>query len=211
VHTLGTIELRVRQGRPCRKIGIPYGSNPETCPVRVRQAWIEAAGISSGPRFRSIGRHGHVQPGRLSPIDVARVVKKLAQRAGLDSAKYAGHSLRAGHATSAAIAGASEWSIMNRPATGACRWFGGTFGMAVYSARIAAGSSGCSFPWCLLTRNVPSTSSTSSEALLSHAPRKNGLREHFSIRAAQVSDQAFHHDQRWQLRRKARGSVTSAN
>lgn len=43
-----------------------------------------------------------------------RVVKKLADRAGLDPAKYAGHSLRAGHATSAAIAGASERSIMRQ-------------------------------------------------------------------------------------------------
>ena len=45
---------------------------------------------------------------------VARVVKKLGQRAGLDATAYAGHSLRAGHATSAAIAGASERSIMNQ-------------------------------------------------------------------------------------------------
>jgi integrase len=95
-----------------RKIGIPYGSNPETCPVRTIQAWLEVAGINSGPLFRSINRHGRVQSGRLSDIDVARVVKKLAERAGLDPVKYAGHSLRAGHATSAAIAGASERSIM---------------------------------------------------------------------------------------------------
>jgi integrase len=97
-----------------RKIGIPYGSNPATCPVRTVQTWLELAAIDAGPLFRSISRHGHVQPGRLSPIDVARVVKKLAERAGLDAAKYAGHSLRAGHATSAAIAGASERSIMNQ-------------------------------------------------------------------------------------------------
>jgi integrase len=97
-----------------RKIGIPYGSNPETCPVRVLQGWIEQAGIIAGPLFRSINRHGQVQPGRLSGIDVARVVKKLAERAGLEPGKYAGHSLRAGHATSAAIAGASERSIMNQ-------------------------------------------------------------------------------------------------
>ena len=45
---------------------------------------------------------------------MARIIKKLADRAGLDSAKYAGHCLRAGHATSAAIAGASERSIMNQ-------------------------------------------------------------------------------------------------
>jgi len=80
-----------------RKIGIPYGSNPETCPVRVLQSWLELAGITTGPLFRSISRHGRVQPGRLSGGDVARVVKKLATRAGLDPARYAGHSLRAGH------------------------------------------------------------------------------------------------------------------
>jgi len=97
-----------------RKIGIPYGSNPETCPVRTTQAWIEEAAITTGPLFRSLNRHGQSQPGRLGGIDVARVVKKLALRAGLDAAKYAGHSLRAGHATGAAMAGASERSIMNQ-------------------------------------------------------------------------------------------------
>jgi site-specific recombinase XerD len=97
-----------------RKIGIPYGSNPETCPVRTLQAWMEHAAISDGLLFRSINRHGCLQHGGLSGGDVARVVKKLAERAGLDAGKYAGHSLRAGHATSAAIAGASERSIMNQ-------------------------------------------------------------------------------------------------
>jgi integrase len=97
-----------------RKVGIPFGSNPETCPVRVLQAWIEEAAIVAGPLFRSINRHGRVQAGHLAAIDVARIVKKLAVRAGLDPAKYAGHSLRAGHATAAAIAGASERSIMSQ-------------------------------------------------------------------------------------------------
>ena len=82
-----------------RKVGIPYGSNPETCPVRTVQAWMEMAGVTSGPLFRSINRHGKLRGGRLSGIDVARVVKKLAVRGGLNPAKYAGHSLRAGHAT----------------------------------------------------------------------------------------------------------------
>ena len=97
-----------------RNVGIPYGSNPETCPVRTLQGWLEQAALTEGPVFRSLNRHGRVQSGRLSPVDVARVVKKLARRAGLDPAKYAGHSLRAGHATSAAASGASERSIMNQ-------------------------------------------------------------------------------------------------
>jgi integrase len=97
-----------------RNIGVPYGSNPETCPVRTLQEWMETAAVADGPLFRSINRHGQIRPSRLSGIDVARVVKKLAERAGLDAAKYAGHSLRAGHATAAAIAGASERSIMRQ-------------------------------------------------------------------------------------------------
>ena len=112
-----TVTLRKSKTDPDgagRKIGIPYGSNPETCPVRTMQAWMEQAPITAGPVFRSVNRHGQVKPGRLSGIDVARVVKKLVDRAGLDSTKYAGHSLRAGHATAAAIAGASERSIMNQ-------------------------------------------------------------------------------------------------
>jgi len=31
-----------------RKIGIPYGSNPDTCPVRNCLTWIESAGIAKG-------------------------------------------------------------------------------------------------------------------------------------------------------------------
>jgi len=70
--------------------------------------------LPRGTLFRSINRHGQIQPGRLSGIDVARVVKKLAERAGLDAANYAGHSHRSGHATSAAAAAASERSIMKQ-------------------------------------------------------------------------------------------------
>ncbi|MBZ5674307.1 MAG: site-specific integrase [Acidobacteriia bacterium] len=95
-----------------RRIGIPYGSNPDTCPVRTLQTWLEQTGIADGPLFRSLNRHGMVQPHRLSSGDVARIVKKLAKRSGLDPAIYAGHSLRSGHATSAAASGASERSIM---------------------------------------------------------------------------------------------------
>ena len=82
--------------------------------MRTLQEWLELSGIASGPVFRAVSRHGQVQASALSGIDVARVVKKLAERAGLDSAKYAGHSLRAGHATAAAMAGASERSIMSQ-------------------------------------------------------------------------------------------------
>ena len=83
-----------------RKIGIPYGSNPETCPVRTVQAWIEQAALSWRPLFRSINRHGQVQRGPVSQASTWRASSRNWHvRAGLDPAKYAGHSLRAGHAT----------------------------------------------------------------------------------------------------------------
>jgi integrase len=94
-----------------RKVGIPYGSNPETCPVRALRAWQDASGIEAGPLFRSVTRHGKIC-GRMSGYAVALVLKRYAVATGLESTAYSGHSLRAGLATSAAIAGASERSIM---------------------------------------------------------------------------------------------------
>jgi len=94
--------------------GIAYGSHPETCPVRALQDWLETSAITSGPLFRSVNRHGQIQPGRLSDKAVALVVKRQAEAVGLNPQDYAGHSLRAGLATSAAMNGVSERSIMNQ-------------------------------------------------------------------------------------------------
>lgn len=97
-----------------RKIGIPYGSYPATCPVRSLRAWLAASETASGPVFRGINRHGQLQPSRLTGQSVALIVKAYAEAAGLDSATLAGHSLRAGFATAAARNGASERSIMEQ-------------------------------------------------------------------------------------------------
>ena len=94
-----------------RKVAIPVGQNPDTCAVRALQAWRDAA-AGDGPIFRAVDRHGHIHGRRLSAYAVALVVKRYAAAAGLDPARFAGHSLRAGLATAAAIAGASERSIM---------------------------------------------------------------------------------------------------
>ncbi len=97
-----------------RTIGVPYGSRPQTCPVRALQAWLAASGLSEGPLFRPINRHGQVGAERLSDRAVALIVKRAAEAAGLDPARYAGHSLRAGLATAAAQAGVSERAIMQQ-------------------------------------------------------------------------------------------------
>ncbi|MGH3743265.1 MAG: site-specific integrase [Mycobacteriales bacterium] len=91
-----------------RTVGIPYGSNPATCPVRAWRAWVESAGITDGPAFRPVNRGGRVGANRLSDRSVADIVKRHAATAGIDTDQVSGHSLRAGLATSAAAAGVSE-------------------------------------------------------------------------------------------------------
>jgi integrase len=97
-----------------RKVAIPRGREAGTCPVRTLSAWLAAAGIAAGPLFRRVNRHGLILPQRLSGEGVAIVVKRWAAAAGYAPEEFARHSLRAGLATSAAIAGKSERSIMNQ-------------------------------------------------------------------------------------------------
>lgn len=94
-----------------RKVGLPYGSKASVCPVRALQAWLDAAGVTEGALFRSVDRHGNVG-GELGGRDVARIVKRAAAASGLDAKVFAGHSLRAGLATSAAKAGKGAHAIM---------------------------------------------------------------------------------------------------
>ncbi|MCC6805809.1 MAG: tyrosine-type recombinase/integrase [Deltaproteobacteria bacterium] len=94
-------------------IGLPFGSNPITCPVRTLRAWLEQARIEDGPIFRACTRKGKMR-GRLRDVEVARVLKRAALAAGLDGSTIAGHSLRRGFITVAARAGKSERDIMRQ-------------------------------------------------------------------------------------------------
>jgi|SRR5579871_1150682 len=97
-----------------RLVGIPAGSDPETCPLRAVRFWLLASKIQHGALFRPIGRSGRLGEARLSDRSVALIVKRYAALIGKDVNQFAGHSLRAGLVTSAVIAGASERSIMNQ-------------------------------------------------------------------------------------------------
>ena len=95
-----------------RMVGIPYGRNPKTCPVRALCDWIDEAAITTGPIWRPVTRRGYIADERLGDRTVALIVKRAARAAGLDPALFAGHSLRSGLATSAAAAGVAERDIM---------------------------------------------------------------------------------------------------
>jgi integrase len=97
-----------------RRIGLPHGGSPLTCPVRTLSAWLTAANITDGPVFRGVGRWDRVGSRRLNDRGVARILKKHVSMIGLDPSHYAGHSLRSGFATSAARAGKSERAIMSQ-------------------------------------------------------------------------------------------------
>ena len=64
-----------------------------------------------GMCFRSITKSGMLSDDALSDRAVADIIKHYAEKAGLDPARYSGHSLRAGLATSAAQHGISSWKI----------------------------------------------------------------------------------------------------
>jgi len=43
-----------------RKVGLPFGANSDTCPVRLLRCWLTAAQISGGLIFRAVSQHGRV-------------------------------------------------------------------------------------------------------------------------------------------------------
>ena len=81
---------------------IPYFDNKEFCPVVALKKHInnKFTNINAGKIFK------------ISDKSVALIIKKYANKAGLDSSRYAGHSLRSGFATTAAEFGAEERNIM---------------------------------------------------------------------------------------------------
>lgn len=93
-----------------RKVAIPYARGA-VCPILALQHWLEVSGITEGPIFRGVTRHGLISESALTAQAVALVVKDRARAVGLNPVKYAGHSLRAGLVTSAAQLGVSSWKI----------------------------------------------------------------------------------------------------
>lgn len=95
-----------------REVEIGRGSSDATCPIIALQTWLKLARIGHGPLFRRVtGQGKDVGPDRLTDQQVARLVKRAALAAGVRAdlpegereTKFAGHSLRAGLASSAEV------------------------------------------------------------------------------------------------------------
>lgn len=104
------VTLRGKTG--WREVEIGRGSSDATCPVTALKTWLKLARIGHGPLFRRVtGRGTDVRTERLNDREVARLVKRAALAAGVRGdltegereMKFAGHSLRAGLASSAEV------------------------------------------------------------------------------------------------------------
>lgn len=91
-------------------IPVPNGSKLQ--PVAALSAWLEASGITDGPIFREVDRHGRLGAQRLSDRSIARIVKRAIAAAGIDESVFSGHSLRAGFVTSALDRKVDYFTIM---------------------------------------------------------------------------------------------------
>ena len=81
---------------------IPYFDNKNFCPVLTLKNYIKL----------KTNTENDEKLFKISDKSVALIIKRYAQKAGLDSSKYSGHSLRSGFATTAAEFGAEERNIM---------------------------------------------------------------------------------------------------
>ncbi|MER8614420.1 site-specific integrase [Mesorhizobium sp. M0977] len=104
------VTLRGKTG--WREVEIGRGSADATCPVVALQTWLKLARIAHGPLFRRVTGQGKaVGAERLNDQEVARLVKRAALATGVRGdlsegerqQKFAGHSLRAGLASSAEV------------------------------------------------------------------------------------------------------------
>lgn len=86
-------------------VAVARGTHPHTDPVAALTAWRRLRGHAPGPLFTRFFRSQiSLQP--LSGDAVARMLRRRASEAGLHAERITAHSLRAGHATTAALGGA---------------------------------------------------------------------------------------------------------
>lgn len=90
---------------------IPVPNGKQLKPADALREWLEASGVTEGPIFREVDRHGRVGSQALSDRSVARIVKGVFADLGIEG-DFAGHSLRAGFVTTALEHGVDNLKIM---------------------------------------------------------------------------------------------------
>lgn len=104
------VTLRGKTG--WREVEIGRGSADATCPIVAVETWLKLGRIAHGPLFRRVtGQGKKLGAERLNDQEVARLVKRAAMAAGVRGdlpegerqRLFAGHSLRAGLASSAEV------------------------------------------------------------------------------------------------------------
>ena len=72
-------------------------------PIQRLRLWLEVSGITEGSLFQTMKRGGHLRGKPMHHSDIPRIIKHYAALIGLNPKDVAGHSLRAGFVTSAAV------------------------------------------------------------------------------------------------------------
>jgi integrase len=93
------------------KVAIPFGEHDDTCPINAPRKWLKAANVKDGAVFRGVDRQGKVSSTALHRDSIAAIFKTAAMRAAMNATNIAGHSVRAGMATQAALKGSPERAI----------------------------------------------------------------------------------------------------
>jgi site-specific recombinase XerD len=124
------VVLRLRGGKTDqfargRDVAIPYANRSSQCAVTALKRWLEllkptalllasrSGSLPDVPLFTAIDRHGHVR-GALHAASIGWILTRRMLAAGIESAGFSAHSLRAGLVTSAAKAGVPVWSIQRQ-------------------------------------------------------------------------------------------------
>ena len=89
-------------------VGVARRDNPQTDPIRALDDWLRVRPSEPGALYTRIFWRNHLTVERIGHRAINRRCRSArAITAGLDGIPVSGHSLRAGHATTAAVNGAS--------------------------------------------------------------------------------------------------------
>ncbi|HVK28807.1 MAG TPA: tyrosine-type recombinase/integrase [Nocardioides sp.] len=108
-HKPAGLLLHIRQSKTDQEgygqqVAVAHGQHALTDPVAAVNAWRTVRGDAPGALFTRIWVRS-ISSERLSGHVPARMLRARAEAAGLDGTRITAHSLRAGHATAAALAG----------------------------------------------------------------------------------------------------------